>query len=30
MIEIKNLSKSYGKKDALLDVNLTLSQGEIG
>ena len=29
MIEIKNLSKSYGKKDALLDVNLTLSQGEI-
>ena len=29
MIEIKNLSKSYGKKDALLDVSLTVPQGEI-
>lgn len=29
MIEIKNLSKSYGKKAALLDVSLTVPQGEI-
>lgn len=29
MIEIKDLSKSYGTKDALLDVNLTIPQGEI-
>lgn len=29
MIEINNLSKSYGKKAALLDVSLTIPQGEI-
>ena len=29
MIEINNLSKSYGKKAALLDVSLTVPQGEI-
>ena len=29
MIEIKNLSKSYGDKEALLDVSLTIPQGEI-
>ena len=29
MIEIKGLSKSYGKKDALLGVDLTVPQGEI-
>ena len=29
MIEIKNLSKSYGKKAALLDVSLTVPRGEI-
>ncbi len=29
MIEIKGLSKSYGTKDALLDVDLTVPQGEI-
>lgn len=29
MIEIKNLSKNYGNKKALEDVNLSLSQGEI-
>ena len=29
MIEIKDLSKSYGKKEALLDVSLTIPQGEI-
>lgn len=29
MIEIKNLSKSYGTKKALQDVNLSLPQGEI-
>ena len=29
MIEIKDLSKAYGKKEALLDVSLTIPQGEI-
>lgn len=29
MIEINNLSKSYGKKAALMDVSLTVPQGEI-
>ena len=29
MIEIKNLSKSYGDKEALVDVSLTVPQGEI-
>lgn len=29
MIEIKNLSKAYGNKKALEDVNLSLTQGEI-
>ena len=29
MIEIKGLSKSYGTKDALLGVDLTVPQGEI-
>ena len=29
MIEIKGLSKSYGTKDALLGVDLTIPQGEI-
>lgn len=29
-IEIKNLSKNYGKKQALDHVNLTISQGMFG
>ena len=29
MLEIKNVSKSYGSQDALKEVNLTLPQGEI-
>lgn len=29
MIEIKHLSKSYGSKKALSDINLTIGQGEI-
>ena len=29
MLEIKNVSKNYGKQDALKDVTLTLPQGEI-
>ena len=29
MIKIKNLSKSYGDKEALVDVSLTVPQGEI-
>ena len=29
LLEIKNLSKTYGEKDALIDINLTLSAGKI-
>ena len=29
MIEIKNIYKSYGSKEALSDVSLTLPRGEI-
>ena len=29
MIELKNIQKNYGKKQALKDVNLTINPGEI-
>ncbi len=29
MIELKNIQKNYGKKQALKDVNLTIKPGEI-
>lgn len=29
MIELKNVSKNYGKRQAVRDVSLTIGQGEI-
>ena len=30
MIELKNVSKNYGKRQAVRDVSLTIGSGEIG